>query len=137
MRDPSWSGRASHTDNLGQLMKKLISWFDIPVSDMGRAVKFYEEVTGQKLQRLPVATDRETALFPSDGCLFRAPEDKPSHHGSRVYLNAESGIGSWLERIEAAGGKTLVPKTPIGSGRGFFAYFEDSEGNRVGLHGPG
>ena len=111
------------------------SWFDIPVTDMSRAIEFYEHVTAQKLQRLPVGKDRETALFEADGCLFQSPEDKPSHYGSRVYFNAESGIDDWLERVDAAGGKTLVPRTPIGGERGFFAYFEDTEGNRVGLHG--
>ena len=116
-------------------MTKVTSWFDIPVSDMARAVKFYEHVTAQKLPRMPVGDNKETALFEADGCLFLSPEDKPSHFGSRVYFNAASGIDDWLRRVEAAGGKTLVPKTPIGGGRGFFAYFEDSEGNRVGLHG--
>jgi len=116
-------------------MKKVVSWFDIPVSDMTRAIAFYERVTSQKLKRLPVGEDRETALFEGDGCLFLAPEDEPSHFGSRVYFNAESGVDNWLARVEAAGGKTLVPRTAIPSGHGYFAYFEDSEGNRVGLHG--
>ncbi len=116
-------------------MHKLTSWFDIPVSDMTRAIAFYEHVTSQKLKRMPVGEGKETALFEADGCLFRAPEDEPSHYGSRVYFNADSGIDDWLLRVEAAGGKTLVPKNPIGSGQGFFAYFEDSERNRVGLHG--
>jgi predicted enzyme related to lactoylglutathione lyase len=116
-------------------MSRLAVWFDIPVTDMGRAVTFYERVTEQKLQRMPVGPEKETALFESDGCLFRAPEDKPSHLGSRVYFNATPSIDEWLRRIEAAGGRVLVPRTPIGEDRGFFAYFEDSEGNRVGLHG--
>jgi predicted enzyme related to lactoylglutathione lyase len=116
-------------------MCKVTAWFDIPVSDMSRAITFYEHVTSQKLKRLPVGENKETALFEADGCLFLAPEDKPSHYGTRVYFNAESGVEDWLQRVEAAGGKTLVPKTAIASGHGFFAYFEDSEGNRVGLHG--
>ena len=115
-------------------MKKLAAWFDIPVTDMARAMKFYESVTLHKLERVPVGPDKETALFASDGCLFKASEDKPSHFGSRVYFDATPSIGKWLARIEAAGGKVLVPRTPIGGGMGFFAYFEDSEGNRVGLH---
>ncbi|MET0355323.1 MAG: VOC family protein [Cellvibrio sp.] len=116
-------------------MKTLSSWFDIPVSDMTRAITFYSKITKQTLKRLPVGEGKETALFETDGCLFLAPEDKPSHYGTRIYFNADSGVDDWLKRILAAGGKTLVPKTPIGSGRGFFAYFEDTEGNRVGLHG--
>jgi uncharacterized protein len=116
-------------------MSQLAVWFDIPVADMGRAVTFYERVTEQKLQRMSVGPDKETALFKSDGCLFKAPEDKPSHFGSRVYFGATPSIDAWLERVTAAGGKVLVPRTAIGGDRGYFAYFEDSEGNRIGLHG--
>lgn len=117
-----------------------IVWFDIPVSDMGRAIVFYEALTGWSLERLPMGPDKETALFPREGenavsgSLFLAPEDKPSHYGSRVYLNANPSIDDWLARVESAGGKILVGKTPIPGGRGFFAYIEDTEGNRVGLN---
>ena len=114
-------------------MGSTIDWFDIPVADMARATRFYERVTGQKLKRMKMDSTKETALFESGGCLFQAPEDKPSHFGSRVYFSAEPGIDVWLKRIEEAGGKVLVPRQSTG-GHGYFAYFEDSEGNRVGLH---
>jgi uncharacterized protein len=110
-----------------------VAWFDIPVANMPRAVKFYERVTGQALKHVKMDGGKETALFETGGCLFQAPEDKPSHFGSRVYFAAEPGIDVWLKRVEEAGGKLLVPKQPTGAG-GYFAYFEDSEGNRVGLH---
>ena len=67
-------------------MKKLAAWFDIPVSDIARAIAFYEHVTSQKLKRMPVGEDRETALFEADGCLFLAPEDKPCHMGPAFTL---------------------------------------------------
>ena len=114
-------------------MGTIAAWFDIPVNDMARAIKFYERVTGQKLTEIPVGPGKSTALFGTEGCLFRAPEDQPSHHGSRVYFNADPSINEWIRRVEAAGGKILVPRTPTGD-KGYFAYFEDSEGNRVGLH---
>ena len=119
-------------------MAKVV-WFDIPVSDMDRAIAFYRALTGQDLVRLPVGPDKETALFTPDeggsgGCLFLAPEDTPSHDGSRVYFDASPNIDEWIARVESAGGRILVPKTPIGDAQGVFAYFEDSEGNRVGLH---
>jgi uncharacterized protein len=120
-------------------MASTVVWFDIPVSDMSRAIKFYEALTGQTLKRLPVGPGKETALFaPGEkgevsGCLFSAPEDQPSVYGSRVYLNASPSLDVWLARVEPAGGKIAVPKTPV-PGRGFFAYIIDSEGNRVGLH---
>lgn len=119
-------------------MAKVV-WFDIPVADMTRAISFYEALTEQDLTRLPVGEDRETAIFPSEdggagGCLFLAPEDEPSHFGSRVYLDASPSIDAWLSRVESAGGRILLPKTPVGGDNGFFAYIEDSEGNRVGLN---
>ena len=121
-------------------MSKVV-WFDIPVSDMTRAIGFYEALTGDQLIRLPVGEGKETAIFPGDGvgaagCLFAAPEDEPSHLGSRVYLDAGPSIDEWLARVEPAGGRILVDKTPIGGGRGVFAYIEDSERNRVGLNAP-
>lgn len=116
-----------------------VVWFDIPVSDMTRAITFYEALTGDELMRLPVAEGKETALFAAEdggsgGCLFLAPEDEPAHVGSRVYFDTKGDLDGWVERVTAAGGGILVPQTPIGGGRGRFAYIEDSEGNRVGLH---
>lgn len=115
-----------------------VAWFDIPVADMSRAIEFYEELTGQKLMRLLVEEGKETALFPdtgsgSGGCLFAAPEDQPSHFGSRVYFDANPSLDEWIARVESAGGRLLAPKTAIPGDRGYYAYFEDSEGNRVGL----
>ncbi|WP_019179873.1 VOC family protein [Microbacterium yannicii] len=118
-----------------------VVWFDIPVTDMTRAIAFYEALTGDRLIRLPVGEGKETAVFAAEeggaaGCLFAAPEDEPSHFGSRVYFDAGPSLDRWLERVESAGGRILVPKTEIGGGRGVFAYIEDSEGNRVGLNSP-
>lgn len=121
-------------------MASTVAWFDIPVSDMSRAIKFYEALTGRKLERLPVGPNEETALFEQggdggvSGCLFSSPDDKPSMYGSRIYLSAGPTLDAWLARVEPAGGKVLVGKRPI-PGRGFFAYILDTEGNRVGLHG--
>jgi predicted enzyme related to lactoylglutathione lyase len=121
-------------------MAKVV-WFDIPVADMTRAIGFYEALTGDQLVRLPVGEGKETAVFAAAdggaaGCLFAAPEDEPSHFGSRVYFDAGPSIDVWLDRVEPAGGRILVGKTEIGGGRGVFAYIEDSEGNRVGLNAP-
>ena len=121
-------------------MSSTVAWFDIPVTDMDRAIRFYEALTGQSLKKLQVREHEETALFEAgqtgdvSGCLWKSPDDKPSIYGSRVYLNANPSIDEWLARVEPAGGKILVGKTPIPPDRGFFAYILDSEGNRVGLN---
>jgi len=121
-------------------MSKVV-WFAIPVADMTRAIAFYQTLTAEQLMRLPVGPGKETAIFASDdggaaGCLFAAPEDEPSHFGSRVYFDASPSIDEWLARVEPAGGRILVPKTEITGGRGVYAYIEDSEGNRIGLNSP-
>src|SRR5918992_5132365 len=101
-------------------MASMVVWFDIPVSDMDRAIRFYEALTGQTLTRLPVGPGEETALFdPGEkgevsGCLFLSPDDKPSVYGSRVNLNANPSFDVWSARVEPAGGKIAV-------GRGVFA----------------
>ena len=39
-----------------------------------------------------------------------------------------------MNRVEAAGGKIMVPKTQISPDYGYMAVFIDTEGNRIGLH---
>jgi uncharacterized protein len=39
-----------------------------------------------------------------------------------------------LSKVEAAGGKIMVPKTEISPEYGNMAVFIDSEGNRIALH---
>lgn len=122
-------------------MRNTVVWFDIPVSDLDRAIRFYEAVTQSRMQRLTLDNGDETALFASQdggvtGSLYKSPEDQPSRFGSRVYLNAEPSIDDWIERIKAAGGRMEVEKTEVPGHRGYYAYFIDSEGNRVGLNAP-
>ena len=51
-----------------------------------------------------------------------------------VYLNANPDVQLVLDKVEAAGGKILVPKTEISPEIGFMGVFIDTEGNRVALH---
>ena len=116
-----------------------VCWFEIPVSDMKRAKKFYEKVFGCKLKPEKMGPC-DMAMFPmqqeacgAGGSLIKVEGcSKPSHDGTLVYFAVEA-IEPALKKIEKAGGKTLMPRTPIGQ-YGFIAHFEDSEGNRVALH---
>jgi uncharacterized protein len=56
-----------------------------------------------------------------------------SASGTVVYLNCNPSLDAALERVTAAGGEIIVPKSDIGE-NGFFAFILDTEGNRVGLH---
>lgn len=60
---------------------------------------------------------------------------KPSStDGPLIYMNGNPDLERILNKIEAAGGKILVPKTEISPEYGFMAVFIDCEGNRIGLH---
>ncbi len=118
-----------------------INWFDIPVTDIKRAVKFYSTILGADLQMMDSGGDSVMAMLPMEGegvggALTQAEGFTPSKDGTLVYLNGGADLNAVLSRVEGAGGKVIVPKTDIGE-HGFFAVFEDSEGNHVGLHSMG
>jgi hypothetical protein len=115
-----------------------VGWFEIPVTDLERAIKFYESVFGIKLSRnemgpLKMAwfTWTEDAMGAA-GSLVKADGYTPSHAGTLVYMTVDD-IDKTLAKINASGGKTLLPRMAIGE-YGFIAHFQDSEGNRVALH---
>jgi uncharacterized protein len=122
-------------------MEHALDWFEIPVADMDRAIRFYETASAGKLRREAFGgPGQELAVFQVKdeaavkGALLSAPHAKPSAQGAIVYLNAAPAIDAWLDRAQQAGGKVLLGKTELPDGMGFFAHVLDTEGNRVGLH---
>lgn len=117
-------------------MKKMISWVEIPALDIERAVTFYNGVLGLKLEILDFGEEK-MACFPGDeGAISMAPGFKPSKNGILVSLNVEDNLNKALELVKKGGGRIVKPKTKIeAEGRGYFALFIDSEGNKVGLYG--
>jgi predicted enzyme related to lactoylglutathione lyase len=121
--------------------KNAISWFEIPATDLERAQKFYEAIFGISLIPLDMP-QLQMRMFPIDdkmgvgGALSKAEGFyKPSAtDGPLVYLNANPDVQIVLDKIEAAGGKIIVPKTEISPEYGHMAVFIDTEGNRVALH---
>lgn len=118
-------------------MANVISWFEIPVTDMHRAVAFYSAILDVQLEAGPAGEGYMMATFPAEndvsGALLSGEGYVPSTNGTTVYLNGGDDLSVVLDRMEAAGGKIIVPKTHIGE-NGFFAFFLDTEGNKVGLH---
>jgi len=118
-------------------MANAINWFEIPVSDMHRAAIFYSTILGITLEAGPASEGYMMATFPAEegvsGALVSGEGYVPSSNGTTVYLNGGKDLSEVLNRVEDAGGKILVPKTNIGE-NGFFAFFLDTEGNKVGLH---
>lgn len=117
-----------------------VAWFEIPVLNMDRAVKFYSAIFDTKLSKQTIE-GLEMAWFPwnedgkgAGGSLIAADKHyKPSHEGTLVYFSSED-VNNELKRVKKAGGKILQEKTEITPDIGFMALFEDTEGNRIALH---
>jgi hypothetical protein len=122
-------------------MGSKLNWFEIPVANMERAVKFYTDVFQQEIQVFKADESRTVALMPPgagkvesiepQGTLLQVDGFKPSETGSVIYFDPEKQLDVMLERVVAAGGKVTFPKFRIGNG--YIATFTDSEGNTVGL----
>ncbi|HZP66762.1 MAG TPA: VOC family protein [Rudaea sp.] len=116
------------------------AWFEIPTENLDRAQRFYETVLAQPLLRenfggIHMAVLRGGAKPNSSGALVAMDEIRPSVQGSIVYISVDNLVPV-LDRVEKHGGDTLVPRTALPEGMGFFAQFRDCEGNRVGLWSP-
>ena len=123
-------------------MKNAISWFEIPATDLTRAQKFYETIFGITLNPLDLPNIK-MRLFPIDDMITGvsgAVVDSGGFHkpsgtdGPLIYLNGNPDLQLVLEKVEAAGGKIMVPKTEISPEYGCMAVIIDTEGNRIGLH---
>jgi predicted enzyme related to lactoylglutathione lyase len=115
-------------------------YFEIPASNLDRAVAFYSTLFSIEFERARI-DNLDMALFPAvdgqpviSGALVVGESYVPSHDGTRVYF-ACTDIDAALMTVARLGGKVLYPKTSIGD-LGFVAEFEDSEGNRIALHCP-
>lgn len=117
-----------------------VGWFEIPVTEMDRAIRFYETVFNTTLSRQQFG-DTLMAWFPWDEnakgaggtLIFSGDNYSPSHKGTLVYFSSRD-VAIELGRVEKAGGIILQPKTEISPDIGYMGLFEDSEGNRVALH---
>lgn len=118
-------------------LKDFVSWFEIPVLDLDRAVSFYTKIYGIQME-INEVQDYSMAFFPAQngigGALVKGPGSVPSETGSLIYLNAGKNLQPVLNRVEANGGRVILEKTKIDDDAGYFALFIDSEGNKLALH---
>ncbi len=119
-------------------MNNPVGWFELPALDLERATAFYEKVFGFEMKRHDNA-GYEMVWFPMSqsgmgamGALLKGFGYTPTLEGPIIYFTAPD-IDAIAERIVEQGGKIHVPKKDIGE-YGWIVIFEDSEGNRAGLH---
>jgi len=111
-------------------------------TDIDRAQNFYERIFNIKMNFLGFKNIK-MSMFPIDnpmegigGALVQTDGfHKPSAtDGPLIYLDGNPDLQIILDRVEAAGGKILSPKTVISEDYGDMAVFLDTEGNRIALH---
>jgi uncharacterized protein len=113
-----------------------LNWFEIPVLNFDRARAFYENLFDVDIKE-EVNVGFRMGVFPHNGgggAIIAGEGYEPSEKGAVVYLNGGNDLQERLRRVEHIGGEVLIPKTLISPEIGYFAFFRDSEGNRMALH---
>jgi predicted enzyme related to lactoylglutathione lyase len=121
-------------------MTNSVSWVEIPVLNFESAKEFYSRIYDYEMFETTMASIR-MGFLPMDtdsqgvgGAIVQGKDFVPSSLGVKVYLNGGKDLLTVLNRVNAAGGEIVVPKTKISDEIGYFAVFEDTEGNHISLH---
>ena len=115
-------------------------WADIPVKDIQRAIGFYSHVLGMPLEAPPDFGGGVALVAgvqgPSIDLVQEDPSKPSTDRGTTIYLSSNGDIDGMISRVEEAGGRILQAKQFMGDLIGWLAYFEDTEGNRIGIQEP-
>ena len=115
--------------------------FEIPAKDVKRAVAFYTKAFGWNITKFPdfdywtlgtTAVDKNgmpKAPGSINGGMGKQGEMGPN--AVTVTINV-ADVDKALATVKKLGGKAVGKKMPVGD-MGFSAYFEDTEGNVIGL----
>lgn len=129
-----------------------VCWFEIPVADLDRAIRFYTALLHVTFEKIMIL-DKENGIFKKEthgigGVLVH----KEGHHpgrGIQLFFNVIA-LSDALEQAVAMGGSVITPKTLIrqvdrkgnlviarnliDDDTGYYAEIADSEGNCLGLY---
>jgi uncharacterized protein len=115
--------------------------FEIPAKDVKRASTFYTKAFGWQITQFPGFEYWSLGTAPSDkngtptspGAINGGMGKKGVMAPSAVTVTISvTDIDAALATVKKLGGKVTGKKTPVGD-MGFSAYFEDTEGNNIGL----
>ena len=114
-------------------------WAEIAVTDMNRAMDFYQthfgltfnqETIGDMEMAIVETTDNNDASV----ALMKHEMMQPSKQGTTIYLHLTATLKEKMDALEKANVEIALPAMPIKDGAcGYIAIFIDSEGNKVGL----
>jgi len=114
-------------------------WFEIPVSRFPEAVDFYSRIFQRRLS-IEQHGNFHLALVPHTKdsgyvgtLLFRSGLQQPVNP-ALIYISIGSDLDVLLKRIVEHGGRIITPITALHKDLGYFAVFEDPEGNAIGVY---
>ncbi len=121
-------------------MSARVVHFEVPFDDADRAVGFYRDVFAWDITSMPgmgynlVSTGPtvEQGMPSEPGYIGGGMMQRQAPVTTPVVVMDVDDIDATLAAIEAHGGSTIAPRSPVGD-MGFAAYFNDSEGNLLGL----
>lgn len=105
---------------------------EISAQDPAVADKFYSELCGWKIEVDPRFDYHQFTAEGGPGGAFVKVDGTDYKAGDIVPYLGVDDIDAVLKRVEGLGGKVLQPKMEI-PGVGWFAFFADPSGNRLGL----
>jgi predicted enzyme related to lactoylglutathione lyase len=115
--------------------KPVVGWWEITLADKSSsdAVKrFFGEVFGWKIKSDPQSDYGEVSREDAGIGGGIGPTNQPGAKNQVTFYIDVDDIDSYLEKINKAGGKTVMPATPV-SPDTTFAQFTDPAGNLIGL----
>jgi uncharacterized protein len=112
-----------------------ITHIEIPAPDFTAAVEFYTNVFNWEVELITVD---HYAFFRigntgSGGGLDASLMPAPERTGPQLVIDTND-IEAMLSKIESNGGIIIQEKTEIPGGHGFYAVFNDPNGNYLQLH---
>lgn len=117
-----------------------VNWVEIPVLNFIRAKEFYSRIYDFEMyeQMMGVCHMGFLPMDPKSqgvgAAIVQGNGYVPTALGAKVYLNGGKDLNTVLHRVIAAGGEIITQKTKITDEIGYFAVFEDTEGNHISLH---
>ncbi len=115
--------------------------FEVPADDLDRAQKFYSDVFGWKIDKVPgqdieyrmaytVPVDEK--FMPKETGAINGGMVKRSNKESVVIVINVSSVDEYAKKVEDARGKVVMPAQKV-MNMGLYARVEDTEGNVIGI----
>jgi hypothetical protein len=129
------------------MIKGKVMHFEIPVDRVDRAKKFYSEAFGWAIRSVPggapgqdyvMATTAQTdehGMLQEKGAINGGIINRMGPLKHPIITIVVDNVDKAIEEVKKSGGKISVPKTAMAD-MGIYAYFEDTEGNILGLWQP-